>query len=148
LIPSSLPLALAVLLVASGTARALDQSELSPHLDFGSRALVNQSAAGGTDPAGSDGTVAESTLSAEFGNSEGLDRKSTPALKFRLGRLSALGRSPGAAPPAYGEIGIDIAPLPGLSLVPSYKVVLDDDSAESSGAVSGQVLKLGARIPF
>jgi hypothetical protein len=148
LIPSSLPLALAVLLVASGTARALEQSELSPHLDLGSRAPVNQSAAGGADLAGSDGTVAESTLSAEFGNPQALDWNSTPGLKIRLGRTSALGRSPGAAPPAYGEIGIDLAPLPGLSLVPSYKVVLDDDSAGRSGAVSGQVLKLGARIPF
>jgi hypothetical protein len=148
LIPSSLPLALAVLLVASGTARALDQSELSPHLDLGSRALLNDGAAGGTDLAGSDGALAESTLSAEFGNLQGRDRNSAPAFKIRLGRTSALGRSPGAAPPAYGEIGIKIAPLPGLSLVPSYKVVLDDDSAAASGAVSGQVLKLGARIPF
>ena len=145
MIPSSLPLALVVLLVASGTARALDQSELSPRLDLGSRALINQSAAGGTGP---DGALAESTLSAEFGSPQGLDRNSTPALKFRLGRSSALGRSPGAAPPAYGEIGINLAPLPGLSLVPSYKVVLDDDSAGDSGAFSGQVLKLGARIPF
>jgi hypothetical protein len=148
LIPSSLPLALVALLVASGTARALDQSESSPHLDLGSRALVNQSAAGGTDLVGPDGALAESTLSAELGDPQGLDRNSTPALKFRLGRTSALGRSPGAAPPAYGEIGINLAPLPGLSLVPSYKVVLDDDSAGSSGAVFGQVLKLGARIPF
>ena len=141
---SSLPLALAVLLVASSTARAFDQSESSPHWDLASRALVDQSAAGGADLVGSDDVLPESTLSAEFGSQEGLDRKSTPAFKIRLGRISALGRSPGAAPPAYGEIGINIAPLPGLSLAPSYKVVLDDDSARGSG----QVLRLGARIPF
>jgi hypothetical protein len=70
-------------------------------------------------------------------------------LKMRLGRTPAVGRSPGDAPPLYGEVGIDLDSGGGLSLVPSYRVVLPDDNATAeSEASAAQILKLGARIRF
>jgi hypothetical protein len=69
-------------------------------------------------------------------------------LALHLGRTSSAGRSPGAAPPLYGEVGIDLDPAAGLSLVPSYRLVLDEGERAESGAVAAQVLKLGARIRF
>ena len=70
-------------------------------------------------------------------------------LKMRLGRTPAGGRSPGDAPPLYGEVGIDLNSGAGLSLVPSYRVVLPDaDATAESEASAAQVLKLGARIRF
>jgi hypothetical protein len=69
-------------------------------------------------------------------------------VEVHLGRASAAGRSPGDAPPLYGEVGIDIGSIAGLSLVPSYRLVLPDDRTEASEAAAAQVLKLGARIRF
>lgn len=71
-----------------------------------------------------------------------------PLLEVRLGRSPAFGQSPGAAPPAYGEVGIDIDPRSSVSLVPSYRVVLDDGGAQSVGAFAAQILKLGVRLRF
>ena len=76
-------------------------------------------------------------------------------LDLHLGRTAIAGRSPGDAPPLYGEVGIDIDPLAGLSLVPSYRLVLDEGNrpdARTTDAQSlkldAQVLQLGARIRF
>jgi hypothetical protein len=76
-------------------------------------------------------------------------------LDIHLGRTSPAGRSPGDAPPLYGEVGIDLDPLAGLSLVPSYRLVLDEGertdarTTEAQGLkLDAQVLKLGARIRF
>jgi hypothetical protein len=76
-------------------------------------------------------------------------------LDLHLGRTSPAGRSPGDAPPLYGEVGIDLDPLAGLSLVPSYRLVLnegDRTDARTTDAqglkLDAQVLKLGARIRF
>jgi len=73
---------------------------------------------------------------------------SVSPLKVRLGRTPAVGRSPGDVPPLYGEVGIDLDSGAGLSLVPSYRVVLSDDDAQASEAGPAQILKLGARIRF
>lgn len=67
---------------------------------------------------------------------------------LHLGRTSPAGRSPGDAPPLYGEFGIDLGSRAGLSLVPSYRVVLDEGDRADSGTIEAQVLKLGARIRF
>ena len=70
-------------------------------------------------------------------------------LKVRLGRTEAVGRSPGDAPPLYGQVGIDLEPRADLSLVPSYRVVLPDaDPKTEAEASAAQVLKLDARIRF
>lgn len=74
-------------------------------------------------------------------------RRASP-LKVRLGRTPAVGRSPGDVPPLYGEVGIDLNSGAGLSLVPSYRVVLSDDEEEDSEAGAAQILKLGALIRF
>jgi hypothetical protein len=149
---SSLPLALVVLLVASGVARAADQAAPLWQADVASHARVDLRPEVGAnlgDPVGSDSALAERTMIARVGAPERSGGKGAmSSLKVHLGRLPAFGRSPGAAPPTYGEVAINVAPLPGLSLVPSYKVVLDDESAGGAKAVSGQVLKLGARIRF
>jgi hypothetical protein len=77
----------------------------------------------------------------------GHERGRSP-LELHLGRTSAAGRSPGEAPPLYGEVGIDIGSIAGLSLVPSYRLVLPDDRAEDSEAAAAQILKFGARLRF
>jgi hypothetical protein len=77
----------------------------------------------------------------------GHERARSP-LEVHLGRISAAGRSPGETPPLYGEVGIDIGSVAGLSLVPSYRLVLPDERTEDSEAAAAQVLKLGARIRF
>jgi hypothetical protein len=146
--PSSPPLALAVLLIVSGAARAADQLAPDRPLDASSRAMVEESGSSRADPAEGDRAFADSTRRADLSGLEPLGRNSmAPTLRVRLGRLSGLGRNPGAAPPAYGEVGIAVGSLAGLSIVPSYRVIMDDGPA-ASGAVDAQVLKLGARIRF
>ncbi len=69
-------------------------------------------------------------------------------LDLHLGHTSPAGRSPGDAPPLFGEVGIDLDSRAGLSLVPSYRLVLDEDDGAESRTVATQILKLGARIRF
>ncbi len=69
-------------------------------------------------------------------------------LDLHFGRASRAGRSPGDAPALYGEVGIDLDPVAGLSIVPSYRVVLDQADRPDAGTIDAQVLKLGARIRF
>ena len=76
------------------------------------------------------------------------DERRRHRLELHLGRASQAGRSPGDAPPLYGEVGIDLDPLAGLSIVPSYRVVLDQGDRPDTGTIDAQVLKLGARIHF
>jgi hypothetical protein len=80
-----------------------------------------------------------------------------PLFDLQFGQGSSLGRIPGDPPPVFGEVGIDLGSRAGLSLEPSYRVVLgQDDRPDShaiseqilSHAISEQVLKLGARIRF
>jgi hypothetical protein len=67
---------------------------------------------------------------------------------LHLGRAPQAGRSPGDAPPLYGEVGVDLDPRAGLSIVPSYRVVLDQSDRADARTIDAQVLKLGARIRF
>ena len=67
-------------------------------------------------------------------------------LDLHLGRTAIAGRSPGDAPPLYGEVGIDIDPLAGLSLVPSYRLVLDEGERPDARATDAQALKLDAQV--
>ncbi len=69
-------------------------------------------------------------------------------LDLHVGRTSPAGRSPGDAPPLFGEVGIDLDPAAGLSLVPSYRVVVDEGDGADGRTIGAQVLKLGARIRF
>jgi hypothetical protein len=70
-----------------------------------------------------------------------------PLLDLHFGHSSSFGRIPGDPPPVFGEVGIDLGSA-GLSLEPSYRVVLDQDERPDSHAIAEQVLKLGARIRF
>jgi hypothetical protein len=73
----------------------------------------------------------------------------TSFLDLHLGRTSQAGRRPGDTPPLYGEVGIDVDVLAGLSLEPSYRMVLNEDTIVPIPApITQQVLKLDARIPF
>jgi hypothetical protein len=69
-------------------------------------------------------------------------------LDLHFGRGSSLGRIPGDPPPLFGEVGIDLGSAAGLSIEPSYRVVVDQDDRPDSHAIAEQVLKLGARIRF
>jgi hypothetical protein len=71
-------------------------------------------------------------------------------LNLHFGRADRPGRVPGDAHPLYGEVGINFDTPAGLALVPSYRVVVNEDDRADyhSRAIAGQVLKLGARIPF
>jgi hypothetical protein len=98
---------------------------------------------------GLDGAAAISSAKAEP------DRLARPAdepgmrrLALHLGRTSRVGRSPGDAPPLYGEVGIDLDPQAALSIVPSYRLVLDEGDRDHAGTIGAQVLKLGARVRF
>jgi hypothetical protein len=101
---------------------------------------------------GLDGSAAgPATQPAEAGS----DRLGAPArerrlrrLDLRLGRAARTGRSPGDPPDFYGEVGVDLDPQAGLSLVPSYRLVLDQSDHADADAIGAQVLKLGARIRF
>jgi hypothetical protein len=86
-----------------------------------------------------------------------LDQAEGPAGEFPMhylldvhfGRADQPGRIPGDAPPLYGEVGINVDTPAGLSLVPSYRVIVnEDDYRADSRAIAGQVLKLDARIHF
>lgn len=144
---SSLPLALAVLLGASAAAWAADQSdpdgpevsgrampeaEVRPALKAAKLVDYEAVVAGGA-------SHLRPTRSA--------DQRPLPFVELRLGRTSAFGQSPAAPPPAYGEVGIDIDPRSGVSLVPSYRIVLDDGD-EGVKSFAAQVLKLGVRMRF
>lgn len=71
-----------------------------------------------------------------------------PLLDLQFGQASSFGRIPGDSPPVFGEVGIDLGSAAGLSLEPSYRVVLDQGERPDSHALAEQVLKLGARIRF
>ena len=71
-----------------------------------------------------------------------------PLLDLHFGHTSSFGRIPGDSPPVFGEVGIDLGSAAGLSLEPSYRVVLDQGDRLDSHALAEQVLKLGARIRF
>jgi hypothetical protein len=149
---SSLPrLVLLLLLGASSVGWAAEQrqADLVVPPVYGLRADLGAEPA----PQGS-GWAAPSSMLGERGadaldslKRSGQERGRSP-LEVRLGRTSAAGRSPGDTPPFYGEVGIDIGSIAGLSLVPSYRLVLPDDRTEDSEAAAAQILKLGARIRF
>lgn len=150
------PLALAVLLGASGAASAADPAATDRQADLFVPSVVDLDHGLGAAPApeGSGFTEPE-RISGQRDLDAHLDRVKRPGrarnqspLEVRLGRTPAAGRSPGEAPPLYGEVGIDIGAVAGLSLVPSYRVVLPDDDTEGSEASAAQVLKLGARFRF
>jgi hypothetical protein len=69
-------------------------------------------------------------------------------LDLHAGRTSRAGWSPGHVSPLYGEVGIDLDPQAALSIVPSYRLVLDEGDRDHAGAIGAQVLKLGARVRF
>jgi hypothetical protein len=153
---SSLPLALAVLLGASSAVWAADEPLSDRQGDVGIRAMIDVGeevggslALNAADLAGSRSAPAERSFDAYLGSPrQPRGERAMPALEVRLGRVPAIGRSPGAAPPAYGEIGIDVGPRSGVSIVPSYRVVLDNDLVAAPGAIAGQILKLAARFRF
>jgi hypothetical protein len=148
LMSSAQLVALAVLLCAANAVWAADPAVTERHAE-----LIVPSAADlyldaapalqGAEPAWPGSVLTERKLEGP-GRGEG----SVSLLKVRLGRTPAVGRSPGDVPPLYGEVGIDLDSGAGLSLVPSYRVVLSDDDAEASEAGAAQILKLGARIRF
>jgi hypothetical protein len=149
LMSSSRLVALVVLLGASTAVSAAEQPATERHLDLTAPSIADlylEAPAGATP----DNMLGERNLDA---SRDGLTSRpgegSVSPLKVRLGRTPAAGRSPGDAPPLYGEVGIDLDSGAGLSLVPSYRVVLpDNDEAAESEASAAQVLKLGARIRF
>jgi hypothetical protein len=69
-------------------------------------------------------------------------------LDLHFGRLAQAGRGPGDVPPVYGEVGIDLDPGARLSIVPSYRVVVDQSDRQDRSAIDDQVVKLGARLRF
>jgi len=101
-----------------------------------------------TDLQGAEAAPPRSILSERELEGLGLGASSVSPLKVRLGRTPAVGRSPGDVPPLYGEVGIDLDSGAGLSLVPSYRVVLPEDDRADAEASAAQILKLGARIRF
>jgi hypothetical protein len=109
-------------------------------LDLPSQALGadGSSVAPGADPA----NAASDDLGLPARNPQ------APLIDLHFGRGSRMGRMPGDPPPLFGEVGIDLDPSAGLSLEPSYRVVLDQSDRPDSRAVTAQVLKLGARIRF
>ena len=77
-----------------------------------------------------------------------VDGRGDRRLDLYLGRAQRAGRSPGDAPPLYGEVGFAVDPKARLSLVPSYGVVVEDGERDDAREIAAQVLKLGARIRF
>jgi hypothetical protein len=144
---SSAPLVAVLILVGAASAvQAADSpaGERQPELIVPSVAgLYLDPASAKPEAAQRDGMLAERRLEALH---PGVGSPS--ALKLRLGRTAAVGRSPGDVPPLYGELGINLDSGAGLALVPSYRVVLSDDEAEGSEASGEQILKLGAQIRF
>jgi hypothetical protein len=150
------PLVLAVLLGASSAAWAADQAARNRQADLFVPPVVDLDHGLGADlaPEASGSTEPETIpLTRDLDDrldglkGPGGERNQSP-LEVRLGRTPAVGRSPGEAPPFYGEVGIDLGSVAGLSLVPSYRLVLPNDAAEESEASAAQILKLGARITF
>jgi hypothetical protein len=145
--PSWSPLGFAAVLGAAGAAWAAEQPATKAHVD-----LIVPSVADlylGVDAAPEAAAPADSfperTLDASFdGTRPRRDERMMLPLEMRLGRTPAVGRSPGDAPPLYGEIGIDLDARADLSLVPSYRVVLPGDREDAQE----QILKLGARVRF
>ncbi len=143
------PLALAVGLgVAAGTCLAAEPqptgepAAVSAPVDHD---LSLDLTLGGVSPDGSDAAPVETGPDQlELAAAERRDRR----LDLYLGRAQRAGRSPGDAPPLYGEVGFDVDPKARLSLVPSIGVVLDDGERDDARAVAAQILKLGARIRF
>jgi hypothetical protein len=145
------PFALAVLVGASSAAWAVDRSALEPRSDLVVPPVVEflelevHAAAGAPGPVTPKSMLEDGKLDA---SPDGLQRGVSP-FKVRLGRTPVAGRSPGDAPPLYGEVGIDVDSGAGLSLVPSFRVVLpNDDETAASEAAATQILKLGAKIRF
>ncbi len=149
-------LALAVCLGASSAClaaepRAADQpSAVAPATVGGDHDLSLALPLGtlGSDASASSGEADQAAAS--------LDQQKGPAgelpmnfLDLHFGRAAQKG-SPGDAPSLYGEVGINVGTLAGLSIEPSYRMVLNEDDhyRADSRAIAGQVLKLGARIPF
>jgi hypothetical protein len=139
---SSLPLALAALLGASAAAWAADQPDPGS-LERGAYASPAKGA--GLASAAAKLVASESAVALRPAQSAG--QRPLPFLELRLGRASAFGQSPAVPPPAYGEVGIDIDPRSGVSLVPSYRIVLDDGD-EGVRSFAAQILKLGVRMRF
>jgi hypothetical protein len=140
--------ALVVLLAVSGAARAAESQapEHQAELIVPSVADLYLNAGAASQGTGADasGSLAERKLDGPDPGKSGVS-----PLKLRLGRTPANGRSPGDAPPLYGEVGIDLEPRADLSLVPSYRVILPDrDERAEAEAGATQVLKLDARIRF
>ncbi|MGH6905572.1 MAG: hypothetical protein ACREIR_22865 [Geminicoccaceae bacterium] len=153
--PSLPPLALAVLVGASSAAWAVEQSAIEPS-DLVVPPVVElldlpvDAAPGAPGPATPESMLKERKRDAP---PDGLERSpgepGVSPFKVRLGRTPVAGRSPGDAPPLYGEVGIDVDSGTGLSLVPSFRVVLpNDDETAASEAAATQILKLGAKIRF
>jgi hypothetical protein len=144
---SSQLVVLAVVLCASSAAWAVDSPAGERHAQLivpGVADLVLDAAPlqGAAPPPGS--ILTERQLEAPRPGAD-----SASPLKVRLGRTPAVGRSPGDVPPLYGEVGIALDSGAGVSLVPSYRVVLpEDDATAESEASAAQILKLGARIRF
>jgi hypothetical protein len=148
LMSSSQLAALVALLAVSGAARAAEPPapERQAGLIVPSVADLFLDAAAAPQGTGPDasGGLAERKL-----DGPRLGEAGVSPLKVRLGRTEAAGRSPGDAPPLYGEVGIDLEPRADLSLVPSYRVVLPKaDARTEAEASAAQVLKLDARIRF
>lgn len=140
---SSLPLALAVLLGASAAAWAADP--YGPG-DPGAPGRANGQALTAAKLIGSEPIAAGRASHRRLAGSAG--QRPLPFVRLRLGRTPAFGHSPAAPPPAFGEVGIDIDPRASVALVPSYRVILDDDDAEGDGSFGAQILKLGVRMRF
>jgi hypothetical protein len=154
--PSLPPLALAVLVGASSVAWAVEQSAIEPRSDLVVPPVVDlldlrvDAAPGAPGPATPESMLEERRRDAP---PDGLEpspgHPGVSPFKLRLGRTPVAGRSPGDAPPLYGEVGIDVDSGTGLSLVPSFRVVLpNDDETAASEAAATQILKLGAKIRF
>ena len=146
---SSQLVAVAVLLCASSAAWAAD----SPASERDAKLIVPGVADLYLDPApalpGADAATPASILAERKLEAPRSGEGSASPLKLRLGRTPATGRTPGDVPPLYGEVGIALDSGVGLSLVPSYRVVLpEDDATAESEASAAQILKLGARIRF
>ena len=153
---SLLPLALAVLVGASSVAWAVEQSAVEPRSDLVVPPLVElldlqvDAASKVPGPATPKDILGERKLDGSPAVLRpGAGEQGMSPLKLRLGRTPVAGRSPGDAPPLYGEVGIDVDSGTGLSLVPSLRVVLpNDDETAASEAAATQILKLGAKIRF
>jgi hypothetical protein len=124
---------------AAPAAGAFDSSRhLSLDLPLQSLGAGGSSVAPGADPA----KAAPQGLALSEGN------PGQALLDLHFGRGSRMGRMPGDPPTLFGEVGIDLDPSAGLSLEPSYRMVLNQGERPDSRAIAAQVLKLGARIRF